>query len=138
MMKTKPMNSPVPKKWYDKGGTISVDENGTWTYTNKKGQSVSYPDGYPDFSKYYHPTVEPVEIEFASPTNRPADYKAANAEAGLTKDSVPPVSKSNKPPKGYTWHHHQDGKTMILVEEKIHGEFTHSGGISKVNGKDSE
>ncbi|MGR6545222.1 HNH endonuclease [Paenibacillus tundrae] len=138
IMETKPMNSPVPKKWYNKGGTISIDENGTWTYTNKKGQSVSYPDGYPDFSEYYHPTVEPVEIKFASPTNRPADYKAANLEAGLSKDSVPPVTQSNKSPAGYTWHHHQDGKTMILVDEKVHAEFRHIGGVSKVNGKGNE
>ncbi|WP_338553177.1 HNH endonuclease [Paenibacillus sp. KS-LC4] len=138
ILETKPMNSPVPKKWYDKGGSISIDENGTWTYTNKKGQSVSYPDGYPDFSEYYHPTVGPVEITFASPTNRPADYKAANLEARLSKDSNPPVTKPNKSPGGYTWHHHQDGKTMILVEEKVHAEFTHSGGISKVNGKGNE
>jgi hypothetical protein len=99
---------------------------------------VSYPDGYPDFSEYYHPTVKPVEIKFASPTNRPADYKAANLEAGLSKDSDPPVIKSNKSPAGYTWHHHQDGKTMILGEEKVHAEFTHSGGVSKVNGKGNE
>ncbi|WP_260985329.1 HNH endonuclease [Paenibacillus xylanexedens] len=138
IMETKPMNLPVPKRWYDKGGTISIDENGTWTYTNKKGQSVSYPDGYPDFSEYYHPTVEPVEIKFASPTNRPADYKAANLEAGLSKDSVPPVTQSNKSPTGYTWHHHQDGKTMILVDEKVHAEFRHIGGVSKVNGKGNE
>ncbi|MFJ5765800.1 HNH endonuclease [Lysinibacillus sp. NPDC093210] len=99
---------------------------------------MSYPDGYPDFSEFYHPTVKPVEIKFASPTNRPADYKAANLEAGLSKDSIPPVLKPNKPPSGYIWHHHQDGKTMILVEEKVHSEFTHSGGISKVNGKGNE
>ncbi|MFJ8460798.1 hypothetical protein ACIQ57_16880 [Lysinibacillus xylanilyticus] len=27
---------------------------------------------------------------------------------------------------------------MVLVEEKVHAEFTHSGGISKVNGKGKE
>ncbi|MGR5911876.1 HNH endonuclease [Bacillus cereus] len=26
---------------------------------------------------------------------------------------------------GYIWHHHQDGKTMILVDKDIHREFTH-------------
>ena len=41
----------------------------------------------------------------------------------------------NKPPTGYIWHHHQDGKTMILVQDKIHAEFTHAGGISNVNKK---
>ncbi|WP_256716454.1 HNH endonuclease, partial [Paenibacillus odorifer] len=135
IMNTKPMNSPVPKKWYDKGGTISLDKSGTWTYTNKEGISVSYPNGYPDFSAYYHPTVKPVPIEVTVPKNPQEDFKKANLEAGLNKDSDPPVPASNKPPEGYSWHHHEDGKTMILVDEDIHREFRHIGGQSTVNGK---
>ncbi|QLG39187.1 HNH endonuclease [Paenibacillus sp. FSL W7-1088] len=137
-MEPKPMNSPVPQKWYNKGGYISIDKNGTWTYTNKKGQSVSYPDGYPDFSEYYHPTVKPVTIEVTVPKNPQEDFKKANIEAKLNKDSDPPVPASNKPPEGYTWHHHEDGKTMILVDEDIHREFRHIGGQSTVNGKNKK
>lgn len=48
------MKSPMPEKWYKIGGRISID-NGTWTYTNKSGISVRYPDGYPDFTPYTHP-----------------------------------------------------------------------------------
>ena len=132
---TKPKNSPVPEKWEMKGGKVEIDKNGTWVYTNKHGQTVRYPDGYPDFTPYMHPTVKPVEIEISKPTNRPADYKKANIEAGLNKDSDPPVPSLNRPPSGYIWHHHQDGKTMILVEKDIHREFTHAGGVSNVNGK---
>ncbi|MFO6495826.1 MULTISPECIES: T7SS effector LXG polymorphic toxin [Bacillus] len=132
---TKPKNSPVPEKWEMKGGKVEIDKNGTWVYTNKHGQTVRYPDGYPDFTPYMHPTVKPVEIEISKPTNRPADYKKANIEAGLNKDSDPPVPSLNRPPSGYIWHHHQDGKTMILVEKDIHREFTHAGGVSTVNGK---
>ena len=132
---TKPSYSPVPEKWMKKGGTVKIDEDGTWVYTNKKGQTVRYPDGYPDFTEYAHPTVKPVEIEIASPTNRPSDYKNANIEAGLNKNSDPPVPALDKPPVGYIWHHHQDGKTMILVDKDIHREFTHAGGVSTVNGK---
>ncbi|KQO04988.1 RHS-family protein [Paenibacillus sp. Leaf72] len=138
IMKTKPMNSPIPEKWYRKGGTISMEENGTWTYTNKQGQSVSYPNGYPDFTPYYHPTVKPVEIEVTKPKNPQTDFKKANEEAGLNKDSDPSVPASNKPPDDYTWHHHEDGKTMVLVDEDIHREFRHIGGQSTVNGKNAE
>ncbi|MCI1696860.1 HNH endonuclease [Aneurinibacillus aneurinilyticus] len=138
IMKTKPMNSPVPEKWYQKGGSISIDKNGTWTYTNKAGQSVSYPNGYPDFSAYYHPTVKPVTIEVTVPKNPQEDFKKANLEAKLNKNSDPPVPASNKPPDGYTWHHHEDGKTMILVDEDIHREFRHIGGQSTVNGKNKK
>ncbi|MGG1217944.1 HNH endonuclease [Priestia endophytica] len=132
---TKPPYSRVPEKWIKKGGTVKIDEDGTWVYTNKKGQTVRYPDGYPDFTEYAHPTVKPVEIEIASPTNRPLDYKNANIKAGLNKDSDPPVASLNEAPEGYTWHHHQDGKTMVLVDKKVHREFTHAGGVSVINGK---
>ncbi|MFD2131019.1 HNH endonuclease [Pseudogracilibacillus auburnensis] len=132
---TKPSYSPAPDKWTKKGGTVKIDEDGTWVYSNKKGQTVRYPNGYPDFTQYAHPSVKPVQIEIANPTNRPADYKNANLEAGLNKDSNPPVPALDKPPVGYIWHHHQDGKTMILVDKDIYNQFTHTGGVSTVNGK---
>ncbi len=129
---TKPKHSPDPNNWVRKGGNVEVNDKGTWTYTNKKGQSVSYPDGYPDFSKYMHPTVKPVKIKIKNPENRSADNTSANREAGLDKNSNPAVPRSDSPPKGYTWHHHEDGKTMILVERGIHRKFTHRGGISNI------
>ncbi|KMJ59306.1 RHS-family protein [Bacillus sp. LL01] len=135
ILRTKPMNSPIPEKWYKKGGVIAIDGEGTWIYTNKTGVTINYPNGYPDFSQYAHPIVKPVEIQIAKPINRREDNKRANIIAGLNKDSNPPVPAPNQPPKGYTWHHHQDGKTMILVDRKVHAEFTHSGGVSTVNGK---
>jgi hypothetical protein len=79
--------------------------------------------------------VKPVEINVAKPTNRPADFKAANEAAKLNKNSNPPVPKPNKPPDGYTWHHHEDGKTMLLVDKKIHDQFKHTGGVSTINNK---
>lgn len=135
ILRTKPMNSPIPEKWYKKGGKISIDDNGTWTYINKSGISVSYPNGYPDFTPYVHPNVEPVKIEVHSPKNNPKDFENANIAAKLSKDTDPPIIDIRKPPEGYTWHHHQDGKTMMLVDEDIHREFRHIGGQSKVNGK---
>ncbi|OFD70210.1 MULTISPECIES: HNH endonuclease [Bacillus cereus group] len=135
ILKTKPMNSPKPDKWYKKGGSISIDDNGTWTYTNKSGVSVNYPNGYPDFTPYMHPNVKPVQIEVHSPKNNPKDFENANIAAKLTKDTDPPIIDNQRPPEGYTWHHHEDGKTMMLVDEDIHREFRHIGGQSKVNGK---
>ena len=49
LLETKPKNSPNPQKWLDKQGKISIDKQGVWSYTNDKGQTVKYPDGYPDF-----------------------------------------------------------------------------------------
>lgn len=122
------MYSPKVKDWYEKkGGTITLEKDGTWVYTNKKGVSIRYPDGFPDFSEYAHPTVKPVEIKFSG--NRDIDNRNANIKAGLNKDSDPPVKSIYRAPQGYTWHHHQDGKTMILVEKRVHTEFTHIGGV---------
>lgn len=89
----------------------------------------------PDFTQYEHPTVKPVEIEISTPTNRSLDNKKANLKAGINKDSDPPVISLNEALEGYTWHHHQDGKTMVLVDKKVHREFTHAGGVSVINGK---
>jgi len=123
---------PNREKWKKNGGTVEENKDGTITYTNKDGQPVTYnKDGYPDFTPYAHPTVEPVEIKVANPTNRPADFKAANEAAGLNKNSTPPVLKPNESPEGYTWHHHEDGKTMILVDENVH-KISHTGGVSTV------
>ena len=133
-LNTKPKNSPDPEKWQKNGGTISIDKSGTWTYTNKQGQSVRYTNGYPDFTRYSHPFVKPVKITVAKPINRKKDYKEANLKAGLNKKSNPPVPALDEAPKGYTWHHHQDGTTMILVDKSVHREFTHAGGVSIVNG----
>ncbi|WP_052421973.1 HNH endonuclease [Paenibacillus sp. FSL P4-0081] len=134
IMATKPKYARIPEKWYAKGGHISIDENGVWTYTNKSGVSVSYPNGFPDFSEYFHPNVKPVKIEYAQPKNYPKDYEAANTEAGLSRTTNPSVPEKNKPPEGYTWHHMEDGNTMVLVEKDIHDEFKHMGGQSIVNG----
>ena len=57
ILETKPMNSPRPDKWYKKGGIISVDDNGPWTYTYKFGISVSYPNSLPDYTPYIHPML---------------------------------------------------------------------------------
>ena len=138
ILETKPMNSPIPEKWYKKGGSISIEYNGTWTYTNKSGVSVRYPDGYPDFTSFMHPNVKPVKIEVHSPKNNPKDFKNANIEAKLSKDTDPPIFDIRRPPLGYTWHHHQDGETMLLIVKDIHDEFKHIGGQSKINGKNSK
>ena len=51
--------------------------------------------------------------------SRRADYKAANAAAGLRET-----------PEGYLWHHHQDVGRMQLVPRKIHERTGHTGGWS--------
>lgn len=104
---------------------VEEHPDGSVTYTksiNGKDVSVTYSkEGYPDFSPYTHPEYsEPVQIEYTG--NRTNDYSAANKALGLKKT-----------PPGYTWHHLEDGKSMILVDKVIHGTkfgFPHTGGFS--------
>jgi hypothetical protein len=35
-----------------------------------------------------------------------------------------------KRPKGWTWHHTEDGTTMQLVPSNLHNNVPHSGGVS--------
>ena len=57
--------------------------------------------------------------------NNKNDFRSANEKIGLS---------GSKPPTGYTWHHMEDGKNMLLVERQIHdcsiGGFPHTGGAS--------
>lgn len=54
-----------------------------------------------------------------------ADFSAARS-AMADKLGV----KDWKEPKGYTWHHHQDGITMELVPSALHNNVPHTGGAS--------
>jgi hypothetical protein len=59
------------------------------------------------------------EVTIDNTGDRYQDFKLANAEAGF-----------DKTPAGYTWHHHQDGHTMQLVETRVHNAIPHTGGSS--------
>ena len=62
--------------------------------------------------------------------NNASDFSQANNAIGLS---------GSKPPKGYTWHHMEDGKSMLLVRIDVHdctlGGFAHTGGASIVKNK---
>lgn len=120
----------VPKQ-----GVIKETNNsdGTTTYTkviDGKEVSVTYSaEGYPDFSPYAHPDhPKPVKINMTGDNS--TDFKNANLAIGRT---------GSKPPKGYTWHHMEDGESMILVRRDVHdcttGGFAHTGGASVVKNK---
>lgn len=86
------------------------------------------PNGYPDFSPYAKQTVT-----FAKPTKANVaagkslrgdcyyDFKMANKVA-FGKDSVTAT------PKGFTWHHCEDGITMQLIPMDLHRGIGHDGG----------
>ena len=75
--------------------------------------------GHPDFSRY---AQKKVKIKMTG--DRGKDESRANKIAGLKKR-----------PEGYTWHHHHDGETMMLVPEDLHLKIKHTGGAAIVKGK---
>ncbi len=116
ILDTKPKNSPDVNKWYNKGGKISVDADGTWTYYDWEGNKVSYTDGYPDFKS-------------AGMVNQEADigpFQGRNKDFQTAKDLGYIKSDDG------TWHHHQDGRTLQDVNTILHDRFRHRGGISKM------
>ncbi|MFR9146896.1 MAG: HNH endonuclease [Mediterraneibacter sp.] len=42
---------------------------------------------------------------------------------------------SNSKPTGYTWHHLEDGESMLLVNTKIHSKFHHQGGAQGIRSR---
>ena len=113
--KDKPKNSPDPKKWKEKGGTIKVSDDGkVWEYTDWEGNTVKYKDGYPDFSPH-----ERQHVDIDMKGNRTSDFTEANNKA----------PKGKKLPEN-TWHHNENGTTMQEVPTDIHRRFTHRGGVS--------
>ncbi|WP_084040855.1 HNH endonuclease [Gracilibacillus boraciitolerans] len=75
-------------------------------------------EGFPDFSPYSKANIE---IEGLIGDHY-FDFKKANEAIGLKNI-----------PSGYTWHHVEDGKTMMLVPSDIHGAVRHTGGASLIN-----
>ena len=120
LLATKPQYSPVPEKWLGRKGSISVDTEGVWTYTNADGVSVRYPNGYPDF-KGAGLVIQ--EIDIGEFVNRGTDIRRAQ-KLHLFKgidDEYPLV-----------WHHSEDGHTLQQIRKDQHEQFTHQGGIARI------
>ena len=115
----KPLNSPAIDASYGKNGTISMDENGVWTYHDWEGNSVSYPNGYPDFKSA---GMVRQEAPIGPFVERNKDFAKAR-EMGYIKSA------------DGTWHHHEDGVTLQEVETILHDRFRHRGGISNLKKK---
>ena len=116
VLKTKPPHSRVPKDWIEAGGSIAIDDNGNWIYTDWFGVSIKYINGYPDYrgAGVVFQVVNIGEFRNRTSDSRKADRLAPN---GPCKE-------------GHVWHHSQDGCTMEEISREIHERFTHKGGYS--------
>jgi len=98
------------------GDPINVEK------ANTVHNGVRYtPDGYPDFEPFAIARAEIHQTGFND-----IDFKAANLESGIGAG----IDSHRLAHPGFTWHHHQNGTTMLLVPTPIHNAARHSGGAS--------
>ena len=110
--KKKPLYAPTISKWYKKGGSIEVLDNGNWKFTDWEHNVVVYEGEEPNFDKYARQQVD-IENMTGDCTT---DFTAANKAAPLGR-----ILPDN------TWHHKQNARTMQEVNSEIHDRFTHYG-----------
>ena len=88
---------------------------------------IPFHEGEPDFSEVAKGTVEIDDFSEDRDANfDQADEKLAE-QRGCTPEEVAKWREENK----YTWHECKDCKTMQKVPTEVHGNISHSGGISE-------
>lgn len=111
----------------DRNGTNP--EHKTWgEILDKYGiEGIPFNDGEPDFSEVAKGEVQIDDFSEDRASNfDQADEKLAE-QRGCTPEEVAQWRKENK----YTWHECKDCQTMQKVPTEIHGNISHSGGISE-------
>lgn len=90
------------------------------------------PSGYPDLDPFVYESngiKAQVEIQFSG--NPKVDFDQAD-------DMMRELVSDWRKPSGWTWHHHEDGKTMQLVPFEIHSLVDHTGGMATQKHKTGE
>lgn len=122
-------------KWIPDKAVIPGDRNGTNPEHKKWGQilekygidSVEFKKGYPDFSEIARETVEIDDFT----DDRSINFDQADEEMAEKRNCTPEEIAKWRAEQKYTWHECSDCRTMQLVPTEIHGNISHSGGISK-------
>lgn len=114
----KPLYAPTISKWYKKGGSIEILDNGNWKFTDWEHNSVEYEGDEPNYDKYAR---QQVDIEGMT----------GDCTTDFTKaDNSAPLGRKKR---GNTWHHKQNMRTMQEVPRDIHERFTHYGARHLLN-----
>lgn len=90
----------------------------TGDLAKKYGKGIKFNKyGFPDFSKFAKHTAKIKGLT----GNYYKDAAMANAKVGLKSTPI-----------GYTWHHVEDGVTMILIPTELHKAVSHTGGAALI------
>ncbi len=74
--------------------------------------------GQPDFTRY---AAKKVQINMTG--NNAIDFSRANQLSGYKKT-----------PDGFTWHHHEDTSSMMMIPKDLHRAINHTGGVAVMKG----
>jgi hypothetical protein len=79
--------------------------------------------GYPNFWRYAQVLPNGKKsVTLPRFRVRATDFAAANRACGWSKT-----------PRGFTWHHHENGRSMLLVPTRLHAAIPHAGGFALRN-----
>jgi A nuclease of the HNH/ENDO VII superfamily with conserved WHH len=115
---------------------INAHQAGSFVVTVSGFRVYIKPNGFPDFTPY---SVKNVQIEGMTGTQ--ADFVKANKIAGFGNTHDAHQIFNNGQYAEYTWHHHEDCKTMQLVPKALNNPIddglAHTGGaaITRHNNK---
>ena len=120
----------IPDDNYVPIGQHTNPEGKTWGELKKEYgfEKIPFKDGEPDFSEVSKATVE-IDNFTDKRTGKGGNFDQADQklmeQTGVTKEELADFKK------GYTWHEKNDCKTLELVPTAIHGNISHSGGVSE-------
>jgi len=111
----KPRRGRDIDKWIKEGGTIEIDTEGVWYYTDSDGHCVSYVNGEPDYisAGYAYGAIEFKESLTGNKKTECRRAKEIFKQMGIDVN-------------GCEMHHLSDGKTIVAVRGDIHQKFTHT------------
>jgi hypothetical protein len=93
--------------------------------------SIPFKDGEPDFSEV---SKGEVEIDDFS-DDRDSNFDQADEKLAEQRECTPEEVAKWRGENKYTWHECKDCKTMQKVPTEVHGNISHSGGISETKSR---
>lgn len=97
---------------FEESGLMKQDSGKAMQLAAKYPEGVSFNEkGIPDFSPYVAELEDGriIEVPITLTGNRKEDFKLCNLAFGWKNT-----------PKGFTWHHHEDARTIQLLPKDLH------------------
>jgi hypothetical protein len=109
-----------------RGNSAWQPQPGTDLYRATGGAPIPFNRGYPDFSQFaYRVNGQTANVDIPNMRGDSTDFTAARDEFRRR------INDPNwEEPDGYTWHHHENCRSMILVPSPVNNNVPHTGGAA--------